>query len=225
VVPVLNEQENLRRLLREVTGLGLPYEVIVADGGSSDATTRVASELGAHVVSSARGRGSQLRAGIAHARGRWLMVLHADVSLDDAALAAARRFLEANQLERFAVWPLQLDGTGAWLRVLERGAALRGRVLGLPYGDQGLVVARGLYERVGGYADIPIMEDVALVRALARCGTLTWLGAPLRASARRYEREGRVRRTLLNLGLVTLFAAGVAPQRLARWYRAEPPSP
>jgi hypothetical protein len=105
---------------------------------------------------------------------------------------------------------------------VERGAALRWRLTGLAYGDQGLLVRRSLYEAAGGYPDTRIMEDVVLIRRLARRARVERLAAPILADARRWRREGRVRGTLRNAALLTLFLAGVAPDRLARWYLPEP---
>jgi hypothetical protein len=105
---------------------------------------------------------------------------------------------------------------------VERGAALRWRLTGLAYGDQGLLVRRSLYQAAGGYPDTRIMEDVVLIRRLARLARIERLPAPILADARRWRREGRLRGTLRNAALITLFLAGVAPDRLARWYRPEP---
>ena len=121
-----------------------------------------------------------------------------------------------------AAWPLAIDGAGAWLRWVERAAALRWRLTGLAYGDQGLLVRRPVYEAVGGYPDTRIMEDVVLIRRLARRTRVVRLPVPILADARRWQREGRVRGTLRNVALLSLFLAGVAPDRLARWYRPEP---
>jgi hypothetical protein len=124
-----------------------------------------------------------------------------------------------------AAWPLAIDGTGAWLRWIERAAALRWRLTGLAYGDQGLLVRRALYDAVGGYPESSIMEDVTLIRRIARRAPVQRLPLPILADARRWQREGRVRGTLRNMTLLTLFLAGIAPDRLARWYRPEPRLP
>jgi hypothetical protein len=121
-----------------------------------------------------------------------------------------------------AVWRLAIDGAGWWLRAVELGALIRDRVGGLPYGDQGLLVRRRLFERVGGFPEIPIMEDVAIVRALRRCATVRRLDARLLVSDRRWRREGGFRTWLRNVGLMGAYLAGVPPTRLARWYRPEP---
>jgi hypothetical protein len=123
-----------------------------------------------------------------------------------------------------AAWPLAIDGKGRWLRWVERGAALRWRITGLAYGDQGLLVRRSLYDAVGGYPETRIMEDVVLSRRIARVARVDRLPVPILADARRWRREGQFRGTLRNLALLGLFLAGVAPDRLARWYVPEPPA-
>jgi rSAM/selenodomain-associated transferase 2 len=211
-------------LLRDLQVLSVPHEIIVADGGSSDGTPAVAAAGGACVVSAPRGRGRQLAAGAARAKGAWLLFLHADARLTPAALRAAEETLDRPGMAA-AAWPLAIDGTGAWLRWIERAAALRWRLTGLAYGDQGLLVRRALYDAVGGYPESSIMEDVTLIRRIARRARVQRLPLPILADARRWQREGRVRGTLRNMALLTLFLAGIAPDRLARWYRPEPRLP
>jgi rSAM/selenodomain-associated transferase 2 len=181
----------------------------------------VAAARGARVVRSAPGRGRQLAAGVAAATGDWLLVLHADARLTPAALAAAEAVLERSDVHA-AAWPLAIDGPDRWLRWVERGAALRWRFTGLAYGDQGLLVRRRVYDAAGGYPETPIMEDVALIQRVARLTRVERLPIPILVDARRWRREGRVRGTLRNATLLALFLAGVAPDRLARWYLPEP---
>jgi rSAM/selenodomain-associated transferase 2 len=198
----------------------------VADGGSSDGTAELAAARGCTVVCSPPGRGRQLRAGVAASRGEWLLVLHADVRLSAAALSEAEAALSQPALGlppfRAASWPLAIDGDGSWFRWVERGAALRWRLFGLAYGDQGLLVTRSLYDAAGGYPDTRIMEDAALIRRIGRLAVVRHFQRPILADPRRWRREGRVRATLRNWALLALFLAGVEPERLARWYLPEP---
>jgi rSAM/selenodomain-associated transferase 2 len=173
------------------------------------------------VVASPPGRGRQLAAGARAATGDWLLVVHADARLPPSALRAAEAVLDRPEVQA-AAWPLAIDGPGRWLRWVERAAALRWRLTGLAYGDQGLLVRRPLYHAVGGYPEIRIMEDVVLVRRLGRRTRITRLPQPILADARRWRREGQVRGTLRNAMLLTLFVLGADPDRLARWYRPEP---
>jgi hypothetical protein len=169
------------------------------------------------VVLAQRGRGPQLRAGVAAAVGDWLLVLHADARLSGEALAEAEQAIVGGKPE-IASWPLAIDARTRWARWLERGAAWRWRVFGLPYGDQGLLVRRRLYDAAGGYPSTRILEDVALVRSLRRLAPVSRFRHPIQTDPRRWIREGPLRGTLRNATLLLLFLAGVAPERLARWY-------
>ncbi|MDT8436135.1 MAG: TIGR04283 family arsenosugar biosynthesis glycosyltransferase [Gemmatimonadota bacterium] len=220
VIPALDEERTIAGLLDDLRRLRVPRETIVVDGGSADATAAVARAAGARVLSAPRGRGSQLRAGAAAAAAPVLCFLHADVRL---APEGARRLDALAREPSGAAWafPLRIDAPGPAYRLIELGANLRSRLLRLPYGDQGLVIRRDDYERAGGHPAIPVMEDVALARALRGTVPLRLLPegpGELRVSARRWERDGPLRRTLRNWTLLVRYAAGVAPERLARRY-------
>lgn len=219
VIPTLNEAGTLPGILSDLAHLGLPATVVVADGGSTDGTVAEAERCGARVVSAPRGRGPQLNAGAAALDTEWLLFLHADVRLSaDARLALERAVAES---EHAAVFGLAIDAPGLWPRVMELGARVRDRLGGLPYGDQGLLVRRPQFDRAGGYPDIPIMEDVALIRSLRRLGPIRRLPASLRVSPRRWLREGPYRTWARNTALLVAWRAGVSPHRLARWYPPE----
>ncbi len=219
VVPALNEGAALPALLGDLRALGPAVEVIVADGGSTDDTAAVAAAAGASVVAAERGRGRQLRAGAAAARAPLLCFLHADVRLDARAVADLAR-LAADPRSGEAAWAfrLRIDGRRAAYRAIERGANARSSLLGLPYGDQGLVVSRAAYDAAGGYAAVPLMEDVMLVRALGRLLPVRLLPSGVTVSARRWERDGAWRRSARNLALLARWMAGAAPERLAGEY-------
>jgi rSAM/selenodomain-associated transferase 2 len=229
VVPALDEARTLPALLDALRrGLRVPHEVIVADGGSADGTDAVARDAGARVVTGARGRGRQLAAAVAASRAPLLCALHADARPSPAALAR----LDALAAETAAGRPpahayafrLAIDAPGAAFRVVERTANARSRWLALPYGDQGLVMTRAAYDAAGGYPPWPLMEDVALVRALARVTGVRLLDAAVTVSARRWQRDGVVRRTLANWRLLARYLLGASPERLARDYGPEAPS-
>ena len=220
MVPTLDEAESVARLLTDLGGLALDHEMVVVDGGSSDATCDVARRLGARVLVAPRGRGSQLRAGAAAATAPLLCFLHADVRLDAPALRQVERVAEQRPAGAYAL-RLVIDRPGLAYRLVEWGANLRARWGGLPYGDQGLLVRRRDYDAAGGYPDIPIMEDIALVRALRRVTSVRLLPAAVRVSARRWERDGVLRRTWANWRLLWAYLLGTPPERLAKRY---PPS-
>lgn len=222
VIPTLNEADTVAGVLQDVGRLACATDVVVADGGSRDGTARVATAAGARVVEAPRGRGPQLNAGARAARGEWLCFLHADVRMPPTARAALERALDDHAVDA-AVWGFHIDASGFWPRVMEVGTRVRHRLGGLPYGDQGLLVRRHIFEAVGGYPEVPIMEDVAVVRALRRHARVRRLGAPLLVSPRRWEREGPYRTWARNVFLLGAYLLGVPPERLARWYRAERP--
>jgi rSAM/selenodomain-associated transferase 2 len=170
-------------------------------------------------IEASRGRAAQMNAGAARARGDWLLFLHADTVLDghwSAAVAGAER----RGGIALGCFTFALDATAHAARVIERGVAWRVRVLRLPYGDQALFLRRSLFLEMGGYADIPIMEDVDLVRRALRRGDLYVSPLVARTSARRWEQQGWTGRTLLNLGLLFLYAVGIPPEALIRIDRA-----
>lgn len=193
-------------------------EIIVADGGSRDETIAVARAQNARIITAPRGRGSQLRAGAEAAKGDWFLFLHADTRLEPGWRAVAERFM-ANpaNAERAAAFRFALDDADPRARRIERGVAWRGRRLGLPYGDQGLLIARRFYWALGGHPAIPVMEDVALARRIGR-RRLAILEHRAITSAARYRRDGWLLRPARNLALVSLYFLGVPPRLLARLY-------
>ena len=219
VIPTLDAAGELPALLAQLAAFSSVVEIIVADGGSADDTAALARAAGALVVASPRGRGTQLAAGAAAASGEWLLFLHADCRMAPEWQAAVAEFIAAPEASgRAGYFAFTLDDTGRAARRLERIVAWRCRRLALPYGDQGLLIARSLYERAGGFARLPLMEDVEFVRRLGR-RRLAPIAAPLYASARRYRAGGYVRRPLRNLLCLALYFLHVSPRHIARLYR------
>jgi rSAM/selenodomain-associated transferase 2 len=216
IIPVLEAAEELGRTLLALADAALIAEIIVVDGGSRDASVAVAREAGARVIDAPRGRGSQLAAGARAATSDWLLFLHADCRPMAGWEAAIGRFI-ASSPDKAGYFDLALDDEAPAARRLERLVAWRCRVFALPYGDQGLMISRRLYDAVGGFAAIPLMEDVDLVRRLGQV-RLAPIGATMLASARRYRREGYWRRPLRNLCCLALYFAGVSPARIAKIY-------
>ena len=209
IVPTLNAGSDLAECL---AALGDADEIIVADGGSTDATLAIGQAAGATVVASERGRGVQLANGAAAARGDALLFVHADTRLSPRWRALADGHLAVSQ--RPACFRLRLDDTAWQARLIERAVNLRTR-LGLPYGDQGLLVSRAAYDAAGGFRPLVLMEDVELVRSLTKP---VILNVDAITSADRWRRDGWVRRSLLNLTCLSLWRLGVSPDRIAKIY-------
>jgi rSAM/selenodomain-associated transferase 2 len=215
VIPAWNEQGRVAAAVASVRG---EAEVLVVDGGSTDATAAEAVAAGARVLECPRGRGRQLDLGARRAEGEWLVFLHADTRLE-AGWAGALRGLGSDVVGgafRFAV-----DAPSAAYRALETAVALRCRLLSLPYGDQALFARREAYLRAGGFPPFPLMEDVAFVRRLARLGRLAFPRARAFTSPRRWQRAGIIETTARNAWLLTLYALGWPPEELARRYAGE----
>lgn len=222
VVPTLNESRELPSLLDDLERLTVPHRVLVVDGGSVDGTATTARSRGVPVHLASRGRASQLNAGARRLDTPWLLFLHADVRLGQEARAALEAWLPEAGPHDVAFFRLRLAGDHWFYRFAEGAQRLRERLTGLVYGDQGLLLHRTLFESVGGYPDLPLMEDVEIVRSLRRRGSLHRLPADVISSPRRYEREGRWLGWLRNGLLLSLHLAGVPARILARWYRPEP---
>ena len=214
VIPTLNAAASLSDTLEAlVEGLdaGLVTELIVSDGGSTDDTTMLAEAWGANVIEGAASRGGQLRRGCAAARAPWLLILHADTRLAPGWTEAARAHLQINEAGYFR---LRFDPGGRWVAAW---ANRRAQWFGLPYGDQGLLVSRALYDSVGGYPNISLMEDVALARALK--GHLFALAFTAHTGAERYQRGGWTLHGSRNLLMLPRYPSGADPEKLAKAYR------
>ncbi len=219
IIPTLNAGDRLGPVLAALGAAlteGLITEVLFADGGSDDDTLLIAEEVGARVVPAPPGRGGQMAVAAREARGAWLLFLHGDSVLQDGWTRAVAGHLR--DTERAGYFRLGFDDTSLAARWIAGWANLRARVFGLPYGDQGLLVSRRLYDSVGGFDEIPLMEDVAMARKLR--GRLRMLPARVITSAERYRREGWWRRSFRNAGILLRYRLGVSPEKLAQRYQA-----
>lgn len=226
VVPVLGETARINALVDNVraAGYGLALEIIVVDGDAAGRTIRAIDRQGVLGLTAPRGRGSQQNAGAAAATGDALLFLHADTRLPAGAFQAAAAILDGRA--ELGAFSLAIRSTNPLLRLIAAAATWRSRFFSLPYGDQALFLRRDIFEALGGFADIPVMEDVDLVRALRRAGGRVAV-SPLSVttSARRWRAGGILATTLRNLVLLLLFSLGVSPHRLARHYPPLPEPP
>ena len=215
VIPVLQDTDAVEQLMAGLVP-GPDLELILVDGGRDARLEQLAhAREDTRFLRTAPGRGLQMNAGAAAAAGEWLLFLHADSRLSAGWLEAIGRIRKpiVGAWFRFA-----LDDDAWQARAIERLVAWRVRWLRLPYGDQGFLVRRDAFAALGGFRDLPLMEDVDFARRLTRAGAVQEIALPLHTSSRRWRRDGWIRRSTRNLVLVTLYFAGVSPARLARWY-------
>ena len=216
IIPVLNEEKTIAATLGSLLALQ-PHEIIIVDGGSRDRSREICRQLGAQVVSSERGRARQMNYGAHRATGDVLLFLHADTRLPDSAFQdIAAAFSDARCLGgRFDV---ELEGSHWMLKIIGGLINRRSRATKVGTGDQAIFARRSVFMQIGGYPDIPLMEDIALCRSLKRLGEIACLRSRVVTSARRWESDG-VWRTIFRMWtLKFLYLAGVSPARLKQFY-------
>lgn len=221
VVPVLDEAAAVAATLDALAPLrARGAELIVVDGGSSDGTVALARPRADAVVIAPRGRARQMRAGAAQARGEWLLFLHADTRLPDAADAAITTALASTQSDRaWGRFDVHIAGRTRLFQLIAVLMNLRSRWSGIATGDQALFMTRAAYDAVGGFPDQPLMEDIEISKRLCRLGRPVCLRARVTTSGRRWERRGVWRTIVLMWRLRFLYWLGVSAERLATQYR------
>ena len=221
VVPVLNEARHLPFLLADLQRWPDALQIVVVDGGSTDKTIQVAHQGGAQVVQSpVQGRGQQLQRGLQLSQHSWLMVLHADSRLSQHWVDHVQRVLSmARGRQQAWAFDFRVDQRRPMLKLLEWCVALRSRWGQMPYGDQGLLIHRSLYERVGGYRSLALMEDVDLIQRLQQISRIGALGCALTTSARRWNHRGVVHQAWRNAQLRRRWKNGVNAEDLIQTYR------
>ena len=216
VVPTLNEETALAATLQHARQSGVS-EIIVVDGGSRDATPAVAARYADVVLTAPRGRAAQMNAGAACARGDVLLFLHADTLVPNGFAQAV--MAACNEVDvvggRFDV---HLQPSTRLIRLTGALINRRSRLTRISTGDQAIFIRRDAFERIGGYAEIPLMEDIDLSRRMKRAGRIACLRERVTTSARRWQKDGVVRTILLMWSLRALYFCGVSPVRLQRLY-------
>ncbi len=221
VIPTLNEADRLPNLVARLAAEPVPHEVIVVDGGSTDATVFVARAAGARVLRASPGRGQQLAAGVATAKGETLLFLHADSGFPPGGLTQIERTLALNPDCPGGNFRLIFDGDSPFSRWLT-GFYARIRARGLYYGDSGIFVRRSVYHEIGGIRPIDVMEDYDFVRRLERKGLTRCIeDPPLITSSRRFEGRQPFSIVLGWLEIHALYHLGVSPRLLARRYESQ----
>lgn len=221
IIPVLNEVDRLPSTLATVQAAGANLEIIVVDGGSQDGTIALAQALGATVILSIPDRAAQMNAGAKVAKGKILLFLHGDTRLPAEFDRWIQQTLNSEVSPAIAAgaFELGIEGTGWGLRLVEWGVKWRSRLLQLPYGDQGLFLKATTFQKLGGFADLPIMEDFEFVRRLRAMGTIAIVPVPVITAGRRWHRVGVLKTTLINQGIILAYFLKLPPDRIAAWYR------
>ena len=220
IVPVLNEADQINPLIKHIHSQGFRrlYELIVVDGDPQGGTVRIIQDKDVIAITTKKGRGRQMNAGAAVARGEILIFLHADTKLPDGALRKISRALQDRNYVGGA-FDLKIDSDRLFLKYVSARASLRSRWNRIPYGDQAIFIRKKYFDQIGGYKEIPLMEDVDLMRRIKKDGKqIVILPDKVIASARRWESEGALYTTLRNQILVRLFYLGISPHRLAKYY-------
>ena len=221
IIPVLNEAYIINRTLLHLQNLegDFSLELIIVDGDPEGSTLAAVTSTTVKKIKSPRGRGFQMNQGSRLATGEILVFLHADVVLSKDALL---QIVDVCRRKDFAggAFSLGIDSGKPVFRLIEKAVSIRSRLTKIPYGDQAIFINKTIYDKIGGFRDIPLMEDVDLMRRIKKAGgKIIILPGMALTSSRRWEKEGVIFCTLRNWLLITLFLLGVAPERLVKFYR------
>ncbi|HYW20663.1 MAG TPA: TIGR04283 family arsenosugar biosynthesis glycosyltransferase [Nodularia sp. (in: cyanobacteria)] len=219
IIPTFNEAANIQAAIAS-TQPSTNVELIVVDGGSKDDTVSIAQSLGVKVISSVPGRAAQMNAGAMAATGDILLFLHADTRLPSGFDDMIRTALQQPKTIAGA-FALEINASDWTLRWVEKGVNWRSHFWQMPYGDQAIFLTTEIFQKIGSFPDLPIMEDFELMRRLKRTGKISIIPVPVITSARRWLQKGVFHTTLLNQIVITAYFLGVSPQRIRRWYRRE----
>ena len=216
IIPAINEANNIAKTIESI-GPGDKKEIIVVDGGSIDDTVSIAISLGARVITGTPPRSRQMNQGADQATGDVLVFLHADTRLPEKFENVIFNSFKQPKMVAGA-FELRMDSPTPGLRLIERLANWRSRYLKMPYGDQAIFLSTKLFHELGGFSDIPIMEDFELIRRLRKKGSIIILPVPVFTSARRWQNFGIVKTTVINQLVIAAYVMGIAPEKIVRWY-------
>jgi len=219
IIPVLNEAETIHKQIQHLQTLdgNGACEVIVVDGAPEQDTLQALEDSNVHTLTSPRGRAVQMNTGATHARGDVLIFLHADTELPPNALEKIDQVMHTRCVA--GAFDLGIKSLARTLKLIAFGANLRTHITGIPYGDQAIFIKRHYFETIGGYKEIPLMEDVEIMRRIRRNGgEMRILPERVQTSPRRWETEGALYCTLRNWLIAILFAFGVTPEKLSRFF-------
>jgi rSAM/selenodomain-associated transferase 2 len=217
IIPTYNEAGNIREAIA-CTQPSTNVELIVVDGGSQDDTVTIAESLNVKVIASAPGRATQMNTGAMAASGDILLFLHADTRLPPGFDGMIRTAVQ-QPLMVAGAFALQINATLWTLRWVEKGVNWRSRFCQMPYGDQAIFLTAEVFDKVGNFPDLPIMEDFELIRRLQSIGKIIIIPVPVITSARRWLQKGVFYTTILNQIVITAYLLGISPKRIRRWYR------
>lgn len=217
IIPALNEAANIAEAIITTQG-SINTEVIVVDGGSQDDTVAIAQSLGVKVIFSSPGRAVQMNTGAVAASGEILLFLHADTRLPAGFDAMVRTALPQPKTVAGA-FKLRIDAAPWGIRLVEWGVNLRSHFLQMPYGDQAIFITKSMFQQIGGFPELPIMEDFELIRRLKRMGKIIIIPVPVLTSARRWLKKGIFQTTLINQIVIIAYLLGVSPEQIRSWYR------
>ncbi|NJS09740.1 MAG: glycosyltransferase family 2 protein [Microcoleus sp. CSU_2_2] len=217
IIPALNEAPTISQVI-SIAQTATNVEIIVADGGSSDGTPEIAKSLGIRVVFSTTGRATQMNAGAAAATGDILLFLHADTQLPQGFDTCARQAL-AKAGTVGGAFELKIDAPLPSLRLVEKGVKCRSHFLQMPYGDQAIFLKTATFEKIGGFPELPVMEDFEFVRRLKKQGHIDIVPLAVITSARRWQQLGVLKTTAINQTIIIAYFLGVSADRLAIWYK------
>ena len=220
IIPVLNEAAIIKPTLEKLRDSRGEIEIIVVDGGSKDNTVTIAKEVDVKVITASGGRSAQMNAGANAARGDILLFLHADTQLPSNFVDLITQTL--NQPGVIAgAFELAIEGNGRSLRAVEKLVKVRSHWFSLPYGDQAIFMTEQIFTEVGGFPNIPIMEDFELIQRLKRRGKIAIAPAAVVTSGRRWQKLGVWQTTIINQLIIAGYYLGISPTKLSKFYRRQ----